>query len=231
MASMADRLLTAMAGAAARQYGGEAVSELEHALQCAELAEAAGADPDLVLAALLHDVGRYAVPQSLVLDRLVLEGAEAPSRPPRSRGVPHASTTAPRGHHEVGADLIAPWVPARVAWCVHMHADAKRYLCATESGYYDRLSPVPRQTLVMQGGVMTAQEVAAVEGHPWLPDALALRRWDDAAKVPGAATRPLAWWAPRLRTYFAPARRIRDCAPARSPARRGAGPARSSRGR
>ena len=37
-----------------------------------------------------------------------------------------------RGHHDVGADLIAPWVPVRVAWLVRRHADAKRYLCAVE---------------------------------------------------------------------------------------------------
>ena len=47
---MADRLLDAMATAAARQYGGEPVSELAHSLQCAELAAAAGAPEDLVLA-------------------------------------------------------------------------------------------------------------------------------------------------------------------------------------
>jgi predicted HD phosphohydrolase len=90
-----------------------------------------------------------------------------------------------------------------VAWCVRMHADAKRYLVATEPGYYDQLSPASRRTLVMQGGVMTAAEVAAAQAHPWLSDALALRRWDDAAKVPETVTRPLSWWEPRLRAYFA----------------------------
>jgi gamma-butyrobetaine dioxygenase len=191
VATVADRLLASMGVSAARLYGGEAVSELEHALQCAALAEAAGADEDLVLAALLHDVGRYAVPRDRLSDAL-----EEDEHAGRGAGPPR------RGHHEVGADLIAPWVPARVAWCVRMHADAKRYLCATEPGYCDRLSPASRRTLVVQGGVMTASEVAAARGHPWLADALALRRWDDAAKVPGAATRPLSWWAPRLRTYF-----------------------------
>ena len=130
MSTMAERLLDAMAGAAARRYGGEAVSELEHALQCAELARGAGADEELQLACLVHDVGRYAVDQSLVSD----------STEPMPAG-PRA-----RGHHEVGAELIAPWVPERVAWCVRMHADAKRYLCATEPDYFGRLSAVSRHT-------------------------------------------------------------------------------------
>ena len=67
---MTDRLLAAMAGSAARRYGAERVSELAHALQCAELARAAGADEDLTLACLLHDVGRFAVDQSLIFDRV-----------------------------------------------------------------------------------------------------------------------------------------------------------------
>jgi predicted HD phosphohydrolase len=204
MTSMADRLIISMEEAAARQYGGEAVSELEHALQCAELAEAAGADEELVLAALLHDVGRYAVSQDLVIDNWInMEGASAaPAKPPHLGEMPLVAPESRRGHHEVGAALIALWVPARVAWCVRMHADAKRYLCATEPGYYDRLSPASRRTLVVQGGVMTAAEIGAVQGHSWLPDALALRRWDDAAKIPGEVTRPLSWWVPRLRRCF-----------------------------
>jgi len=40
-----------------RRYGGEAVSQLEHALQCATLAEQAGKTPELITACLLHDIG------------------------------------------------------------------------------------------------------------------------------------------------------------------------------
>lgn len=188
MSGMAHRLLDALARSAARLYGGEAVSELEHALQCADLAHAARADEELQLACLLHDVGRYAVDPSLISD------TQEPTR---------AGPLA-RGHHEVGADLIAPWVPARVAWCVRMHTDAKRYLCATEPAYYDRLSAASRATLRLQGGVMTPDAVARLSGHPWLHDALALRRWDDEAKVPGKTTRPLDAWAPLLRRCVGP---------------------------
>ena len=67
---MTDRLLDAMAGSAARRYGAERVSELAHALQCAELAREAGADEGLTLACLLHDVGRFAVDQALIFDRV-----------------------------------------------------------------------------------------------------------------------------------------------------------------
>jgi gamma-butyrobetaine dioxygenase len=137
---MTDRLLDAMAGSAAGRYGTERVSELAHALQCAELAREAGADEALTLACLLHDVGRFAVDQVLIFDRV---GGG------RAGGRGHHSA---RGHHEVGADLIAPYVPERVAWLVRMHADAKRYLCSTEPGYHATLSPASQHTMTLQGG-------------------------------------------------------------------------------
>ena len=133
-APLTTALLGAMAHAGARRYGAERVSELEHALQCAELAEASGADEEVTLACLLHDVGRVAVDQALVFDRV---GGARPGT---------------RGHHELGADFIAPSVPPRVTWLVRMHADAKRYICATEPGYHATLSPASQHTLTLHGG-------------------------------------------------------------------------------
>lgn len=187
MSTMADRLIEAMTKSAARQYGKDRVSELAHALQCAELAEAAGADEELVLACLLHDVGRYAVSQEAIGDTL-------------EPIVPRAGT-AP-GHHEAGADLIEPYVPERVAFLVRAHADAKRYLCAAEPGYYDTLSKGSKHTLALQGGAMTADEAVSAATQPRWPDALRLRRWDDQGKVAGKPTRDLASWEPLLRKYF-----------------------------
>jgi predicted HD phosphohydrolase len=80
-----------------------------------------------------------------------------------------------------------------------MHADAKRYLCATEPDYFDRLSPASRHTLKLQGGVMSAADAARFAEHRWARDAVALRRWDDEAKVVGRPTRSLDDWAPCLR--------------------------------
>lgn len=181
---MTDRLLDAMARSAARRYGSEHVTELAHALQCAELACEAHADEELTLACLLHDVGRFALDQRLVFDRV-------------GGGRPGA-----RGHHDLGADLIAPFVPARVAWLVREHAAAKRYLCATEPGYHAALSPASRHTLTLQGGLMGPEERARHAAHPWFADALRLRRWDDQAKVVGKETAPLATWERLLRAHF-----------------------------
>src|SRR5260370_16520593 len=81
---MTGRLLEAMAHAGARLYGGERVSELAHALQCAELAEAGGADPHLTLACLLHDAGRFLAAPSPPFHPLPAAPSRAP-RPPQLR--------------------------------------------------------------------------------------------------------------------------------------------------
>lgn len=190
-ATMTDRLLEAFAGSAARLYGGEPVTELAHSLQCAELAREAGADEDLQLACLLHDVGRFAVDPREIFDK--------------KDGTLGAHAGA-RGHHDVGAELIAPWVPARVTWLVRMHADAKRYLCAVEPAYVETLTPGSRYTMTLQGGVMGADEASRLGAHPWLADALRLRRWDDLAKVPDTVTQPIEAWAALLHGYFGKAR-------------------------
>ena len=83
-----------------------------------------------------------------------------------------------------------------------MHAEAKRYLCATDDGYHVLLSPASQRTLVVQGGVMTPAEVTAFAAHPWCADGLALRRWDDQAKVPGKRTTPLADRELLIRRWF-----------------------------
>ena len=134
-------------------------------------------------------MGRYAVPQEEISDTLEAVAAGAGRA---------------RGHHEAGADLVASYVPERVAFLIRAHADAKRYLCAAEPGYHDALSEASKQTLALQGGTMTAEEMRRAAAHPWWADALRLRRWDDLAKVDGKKTRALSAWKPLLRKYFDP---------------------------
>src|SRR5262249_30930157 len=182
MTAMAERLLAALAGSGARQYGGGDVSPPPHRRPWAAAGPARRAPQEARTGWSLPHVGRRAIDQSLVADPV-----EA------TRVGPSA-----RGHHDVGADLLAPWVSERVAWCVRMHADAKRYLCATEPSYLDRLSPGSRHTLRLQGGIMSPDDAARFAAHRWAADAVALRRWDDEAKVVGRRTRSLTELAPLI---------------------------------
>jgi len=117
------------AGGGARY--GESVTQLEHSLQCAALARRARADDEVVLAALLHDVGHLA--------------ARAPE--------------GPAGHHgHQGAGLLRPCVPARVAWLIEHHVVAKRYLCSVDPRYAERLSPASVRSLVAQGAALDVEE-------------------------------------------------------------------------
>jgi len=160
-----DRLFTLFREQGTAAYFGEAVTETEHALQCAQLAEQADACPELIAAALLHDVGH------------LLHGLGE-----------HVADRGIDAHHEdAGATWLAQYFGPGVVEPVRLHVDAKRYLAAVVPGYADTLSPASRTSLQLQGGPMTAEEVRRFEGKPHFHAAIALRRWDDAAKVPGLA--------------------------------------------
>ena len=48
------------------------------------------------------------------------------------------------------------------------------------------------------GGPMSEQEVANFRQHKFAEDAIRLRKWDDAAKIPGLETPPLSHFAEYL---------------------------------
>jgi phosphonate degradation associated HDIG domain protein len=158
------------------EYFGEAVSEAEHALQAAHLADCEGADDALVAAALLHDVGH-------LLHGLGEDIAD--------RGVDGR-------HEDVGHAWLAKWFDPAVAEPVRLHVAAKRYLCATDPDYLGQLSPASARSLELQGGPFTTTEVSAFERNPYHKDAVRLRHWDDAAKVPNLSVPPLDHYRPRL---------------------------------
>jgi predicted HD phosphohydrolase len=89
-----------------------------------------------------------------------------------------------RGHDGLAREWLAPRFGQRVGWLAGAHVVAKRYLVANEPGYSDGLSDVSVASLDVQGGAAVDDKFV---GHPWWPDALRLRRYDDAAKDPGAA--------------------------------------------
>ena len=161
----------------ADQYGNEAVSQREHALQCAALAEAAGARPTLIAGALLHDLGH-------LLDKHAELGRRQP---------------VDRLHEQIGAGWVTRFFQPEVAAMVRLHVPAKRWLCQAEPGYFDTLSPASVRSLGLQGGPFSAEEAAAFRAQPHAADAIAVRRWDDLAKVPGRATPPLAHFIASLR--------------------------------
>jgi phosphonate degradation associated HDIG domain protein len=159
------------------QYSGEPVTQLEHALQTAALAEAAGADDELVTACLLHDLGH-----------LLQDLGDTPTL----RGVDDV-------HQYAALPFLRGLFGDRVLGGIALHVDAKRYLCATRPTYHDSLSDDSKRSLQLQGGVFTAEQAAAFINRPGAADAVQLRLWDDLAKTAGAATPPLSHFLTRAR--------------------------------
>lgn len=147
---------------------GEPVSQLEHALQCASLALAAGGADALVVGAFLHDIGHLVTLRS--------------HRPDRDLA-----------HELTGAAFLTNWFPESVTEPVRLHVEAKRYLCNRDPSYAARLSAGSTDTLRLQGGPFTNRQAALFEAEPHATDALALRRWDDGAKVPNVPTATLTF--------------------------------------
>jgi phosphonate degradation associated HDIG domain protein len=171
--------LFAERGAAA--YLGEAVSQAEHALQAAWAAEQAGAGSALVSAALLHDVGH-------LLHDLPEDCA--------GHGLDDC-------HEALGARWLERHFGPEVAEPVHLHVAAKRFLCAAEPEYRAGLSEASLLSLKLQGGPFSAEEAARFRRGPFAAAAVALRRWDDAAKGAGLPTPPLAHFRPYLEAALA----------------------------
>ncbi|WP_110961616.1 phosphonate degradation HD-domain oxygenase [Acidovorax sp. ST3] len=151
------------------QYGREAVSQLEHALQCAQWAEKSGETPATVAAALLHDLGHLLAPGGDTAEQDDL-------------------------HQYIAIPFLRGLLPDAVLEPIRLHVDAKRYLCTMEPGYWETLSPASQHSLVLQGGPFTPKEAMQFAAQPFAQEAIRLRRYDDHAKVPGLATQPLRYY-------------------------------------
>lgn len=159
------------------RYAGEAVTQLEHALQCAQLAEIDGAGDELVTAALLHDLGH-----------LLHELGDTPSL----QGVDDL-------HQYRALPFLRGLFADTVIDAIGLHVDAKRYLCAVRPGYFAALSDDSKRSLALQGGIFNEGQAEAFIAQRGAPEAVRLRTWDDQAKTAGLATPPLSHFLERAR--------------------------------
>ena len=142
------------------QYGNENVTQLEHALQCAELAEKNNFSNEIITAALLHDIGH-----------LLYDGED-----PIHEGKD--------GYHEnLGADYLSSYYGDEVIRPIRAHVACNRYLSSVEEEYYDILSEASKISLKAQGGPFTKDEAEEFIKKPFMKEAVELRRFDDQAKV------------------------------------------------
>lgn len=178
--SIVERIFSLYAARGSAAYFGEAVSMTEHGLQAAHFAELAGARETVIAAALLHDIGHLiaTVPDDI------------------------NQWTVDARHEATGARWLSEWFGAEVAEPVRLHVGAKRYLCATDPEYLSQLSPASVLTLRLQGGMMSADEVAGFEAEPGFREAIVVRRCDDRGKIAGLATRRMEDYSGLLRSLI-----------------------------
>jgi phosphonate degradation associated HDIG domain protein len=175
MSTTLEEIRTAFAKRGHEGYG-EGVSQLEHALQCAVFAERAGASEALIVATLLHDIGH-------MLHDLPEDIADA--------GIDTQ-------HESLGSAWLSRHFGPAVSEPVRLHVAAKRYLSASEPGYFDLLSDASKLSLKLQGGPMSTEEQVKFGAERFFKEAVLLRRWDDQGKIVGMATPGLAYFEPMI---------------------------------
>jgi [1-hydroxy-2-(trimethylamino)ethyl]phosphonate dioxygenase len=170
-----DAIRTAFAHRGGDAYG-EGVTQLEHALQAAWLAEKEGAAPALVAAALLHDIGHmlHELPEDIAEQGIDAE------------------------HEKLASAWLSQYFGPALSEPVRLHVDAKRYLCTAEPGYWDRLSEASKLSLRLQGGPLPPAAAERFAAGAYADAAIAVRRWDDEAKVVGLATPGLEHFLPAV---------------------------------
>jgi phosphonate degradation associated HDIG domain protein len=175
-----DFILDLFARRGAEEYMGEPVSMAQHMEQTAACAVTDGASDELVIAALLHDIGHFV--SDFPIDAL-------------ENGVDNL-------HEEAGASFLAAFFPASVTEPVRLHVAAKKYLCAVDAKYFARLSDASVQSLQVQGGPMTHDEVEIFEANPYHQSAVQVRRYDDDGKVAGLDIQAVDSYRDRLESLL-----------------------------
>ncbi len=160
------------------EYLGEPVTMAEHMLQGATIAERNGLDEEIIVGALLHDIGHFT----------------------SEFGTFSMDDTEDRFHEEAGAQVLSSYFPSVIVDCVRHHVAAKRYLCATKPDYFKRLSEASVHSLNLQGGPMSPDEVADFERNPNLKKIIQVRYLDEAGKQADMETPDFWHFAPMVQT-------------------------------
>jgi len=166
------------------EYLGEAITMAQHMLQGATIAEANNKSDEVIAGVLLHDIGHFI----------------------SEFGTFSMADTEDRYHEVSGAEILDPFFPPVITECVRHHVAAKRYLCATKSTYFGKLSPASVHSLSLQGGPMNDAEVAEFASNPYLREIIQVRYLDEAGKDADMQTRDYAHFAPMLQRLVDSAR-------------------------
>jgi len=162
-----------------QQYGGEDINQLQHALQCATLAQSQGETPELVIACLLHDLGHLLHPLG---DQTTTKNIND-------------------NHEYIGSCWLSSLFSQGVTEPIRLHVEAKRYL-GIDSNYLAQLSWSSKHSLLLQGGVFSPEEATVFINKPFAKEAVKLRIFDDKAKIKDLVTPGLSSFLPIMEKFL-----------------------------
>lgn len=160
----------------ADEYLGERVTIVQHMLQGAYFAEQRGEDEQIIVAALLHDIGHFT----------------------SELGTFAMNDTMDRRHEDAGAEILEPFFPSVITDCVKYHVAAKRYLCAVDPMYFGRLSEASVKSLELQGGPMERDEAEEFAKNPNIDAIVKVRKLDEEGKLVGLETPDFDYYRPMV---------------------------------
>ncbi len=178
METSIENIINLFTNKGSQMYGHESVTQLEHALQCATLAEEACQSNEIITACLLHDLGHLV----------------------HNLGN-NASTQGIDDLHEHRAlPILRKLFEPAVTEPIRLHVAAKRYLCAVSPTYWERLSNESKRSLELQGGIFSLEAASGFIRQAYAKDAVQLRMYDDQAKVANKSTSSLSHFAQYINT-------------------------------
>ena len=178
--TIVEFILDLFAQRGAEEYMGESVSMAQHMEQSAACAVVDAAPDDMVIAALLHDIGHFV--GDFPIDSL-------------ENGIDNR-------HQEIGARFLEPYYPSSVTEPIRLHVAAKKYLCAVDEQYFENLSSASKQSLQVQGGPMEKAEIEIFKANYHHRAAIKVRLYDDDGKVAGLDIKPVGSYREKLESLL-----------------------------
>lgn len=161
-------------------YIGEHISQKEHMIQAAMLAEENSEPIELVFACLFHDIGHLIQSHTLKMDNIGI-----------------------KNHEKIGYNLLKKFnIPEPIPTLVKSHVNTKRYNVFKNKNYIQKLSDASKRTLILQGGIMTEDEAIEFEKEKYFDMFLKLRKYDDEAKVIGKSIKSLNYYKDLYNKYY-----------------------------
>lgn len=167
-----ENIINLFAEKGSQMYGHEAVTQLEHGLQCATLASESGQSNEMIIACLLHDLGHLI----------------------HSLGDDASSQDIDDLHEYRALPMLQKLFEPAVTEPIRLHVGAKRYLCAIDIDYWKKLSNASKTSLELQGGVFSLEAASGFIRQPYAKFAVQLRIYDDQAKMLNKSTPPLSYF-------------------------------------